>query len=149
MSLILSYTPNQGFTLNRNEFQWGEDRTHVHQKLGSPSEKDNLRDIYEDYNGSENYFFLTYNPEGQLKELEVHEGLSVQTNGFELEFGNDLPEIIKHLSRLGFRPQEMEPGHYLFAELKMVLSTDESMGGEGNGLSYFYAAQTITHLIEE
>lgn len=166
--MIIEYISDKGFILGTTSFNWGEDRKLVREKLKNRHEEDDdiiemaesfgndlnhntsrRRDIYEDVDNGENYFFLSYDEERCLNELEVHWGINIQINDVEMEFEKDINIYLKQIESNGFEYTELEKGNYLFKKLKMTIADAESMGGDGSDLSYFYAGQNIDHLIED
>jgi len=165
--LNLIYIPKHGFQIESEKFNWNDDRTSVRKKLQNQHKDDDRviemadffgrdkshnieqkRDIYQDINDSTNYFFLSYGKDDKLSELEVHSGIQIRVKNVELKFQTDINESLKELEKSGENYLETEEGNYLFENLKMTIANSESMGGEGNGLSYFYGAKDIEHLIE-
>ena len=69
--------------------------------------------------------------------------------GITLTFGNDISELIKEFKKHSYTPTVAKKGEYFFESLKMVIANSESMGGEGNGLDYFYAGADVSHVIDE
>ena len=163
----IEYISDKGFILGTNSINWGDDRKMVREKLKNRHEEDDdiiemaelfsndlnhnterRRDIYEDIDNEENYFFLSYDKESCLNELEVHWGINVQINDVEMEFEKDINIYLKQLKSKGYKYIELEKGTYLFNKLKITIADSESMGGDGKDLSYFYAGKNIEHLIE-
>ena len=106
------------------------------------------RDIYEDINNEKNYFFLSYDKDDKLSELEIHWGIEISVKKIELIFQKDTSKYLNEFNQIGENYLEVEEGNYLFENLKMLIANSESMGGEGNEFSYFYSANNIEHLIE-
>ncbi|WP_298427807.1 hypothetical protein [uncultured Kordia sp.] len=165
--MTLEILPNKGFKLNSDIFNWSEEREFVRQKLKNRHKDDDeliemsqflngdtsryidqKRDIYQDINGMKNYFFLSYNKDNLLRELEVHWGIKIWIEVIEMEFEKDINTYLNLLNSNGFDFKEIEQGNYLFEKLKITIADSESIGGEGNGLSYLYSGQSIGHLIE-
>ena len=164
----LKILPNKGFELNSDIFNWSEERESVRHKLknlhkendrviemsqffdGDTSHDiDQKRDVYRDINGTKNYFFLSYDKNNLLNELEVHWGIKVSIDNIELEFEKDINIYLNQLTSRGYDFKEIEQGNYLFEKLKITIADSESIGGEGNGLSYLYSGHNIEHLIEK
>jgi len=160
--------PNIGLLIDGNEFNWGNYRTSLRENLKNQhKEDDNVfemseffegdssydiiqkRDIYQNINNRENYFFLNYDKEEKLESLEAHSGIIISINNIELSFEKDINEYLKLFKSNGEYYIEIEDGNYLFQNLKITIANSESMGGDGNGLSYFYTSKSIEHLIEE
>jgi hypothetical protein len=166
--MILEYISDKGFILGTTTFNWGESRELIREKLKNRHEQDDdildmaqsvskdlnhnierRRDIYEDLENEENYFFLSYDHINGLKELEVHWGIRVHVDNVEMEFEKDINIYLKQLKSKGHEYKELEQGNYIFKDLKFTIADSASMGGDGNALSYFYAGENIEHLIEE
>ena len=165
--MILEILPNKGFKFNSNIFNWNEDRDSVRQKLEYQHKEDDIviemahffdgdisqdinqkRDIYQDINEMKNYFFLSYNKDNQLNQLEVHWGIKISIDKIEMEFEKDMNIYLNELKLKGYDFNKIEEGNYLFKKLKISIPNSESTGGNGNGLSYLYSGQSIHHLIE-
>ena len=98
---------------------------------------------------AKNYFFLNYNEDNKLQSIEIHGGIDVKIKNFTLEFKKDITIALKSLSAISENYSEVEDGNYVFEDLKMAIATSESMGGDGNGLDYFYASNDIEHMIDK
>lgn len=165
--MTLEILPNKGFKLNSDIFNWSEERESVRQKLKNRHKEDDRlikmsqffegdtshdidqkRDIYKDINGMKNYFFLNYDKNNLLSELEIHWGIKILIDDIEMEFEKDINTYLNQLNSNGFDFKEIERGNYLFEKLKITIADSESTGGEGNGLSYLYLGESIEHLIE-
>jgi hypothetical protein len=163
----LEILPNKGFKLNSFIFNWSEERKSVRQKLKNRHKEDDRviemsqffngdtshdidqkRDIYQNLNGMKNYFFLSYDKDNLLSELEVHWGIKIWIDNIEMEFEKDINTYLNQLNSKGFDFKEIQQGNYLFEKLKITIADSESIGGDGNGLSYLYSGQSIEHLIE-
>lgn len=163
----IQITSNKGFSINSLNFVWGESRTLVRQKLNNQHQEDDRvielsltsqegsnsniiqkRDIYEDANGEQNFFFLNYNKQGYLIEIEVHEGINIQIENVLLEFEKDISAYLKLMHSNGFDYVELNSGNYFFEKLHITIASSQSMGGTGNGLSYFYFGKNVDHLVE-
>jgi len=166
--MTIIYAFPSGFRINDKFVSWGDDRASIRTRLNQLHKaKDHIvemaeffdgdsshdievrKDVYQDILGGTNYFFLMYDQKDALIELEVHWGVPIQIDELQLIFDQDIQGYLDALSANDHSFREIEAGNYLFQSLKMVLATDESLGGEGNGLSYFYAAKSIDHLLEE
>ncbi|WP_420551970.1 hypothetical protein [Tenacibaculum aiptasiae] len=166
--MILEILPNKGFKINTDIFNWNEDRKLVRQKLKDKHKEEDetievsqffdgdtshnieqRRDVYQNIKEEENYFFLNYNKNNQLQELEIHWGVKVKINKIEMEFGKDITSYLNQLSSQGYEFKEIEHGNYLFKELKIVIANAEAMGADGNGFSYIFTTQDIEHLIKD
>jgi hypothetical protein len=164
--MTLEYRPTAGLTINGKEANWGDDRQTIRKKLGIKfSEDDHVIDIASftggdasenldmkrDLYGNEETLFrfnLNYDAAQKLESIEIHECETVQIGKSTLQFGRDINEIQKALLKFDSTGGDLESGEILFPQIKVVVASSEVMGGEGNGLSYFYAASSIDHLIE-
>lgn len=166
--MTIEYIPNIGFNFENFSFVWGQNRSEIREKLNHKhSEDDKIiemadffqgdtsfdieqkRDIYQNLNNSENYFFLNYDKDNKLSDLEVHWGIVIKIKTIELIFEIEIEKCIKLLKSIDEYYTEIEDGNFLFPNLKMSIASSESMGGDGSGLSYFYASKEIEHLIEQ
>ncbi|HEY0653931.1 MAG TPA: hypothetical protein VGD65_12420 [Chryseosolibacter sp.] len=165
--MTIEYRPLQGFTISGKELNWGDDREVVRKKVAMQYEADNnIIDVSIAYNGDHandihvkrdlyNYwekdlsFHLNYDLKEQLESVEIHCCEAVIIKGMRLGFGEDVANVRRQLSALTAEEHETAPGEFLFPGLKATISSDEAMGGDGNGLSYFYAASNIDHLVED
>lgn len=164
---IVEYIPNVGFIFNSKQLEWKTSRIDVRKKLNVKFKDDDRtidvaqffdgdesmnihqkRDIYENLNSKNDMIFLNYDKNDKLTELEVHSGISILIDNIRLEFGNEISDYIKQFQKNGIDYSEIEKGNYLMPKLKITIASSESMGGDGTGLSYFYAASDISHLTE-
>lgn len=161
----LEYLPAAGFRLAGHTFRWGMTREDVRRQLGTVHTVDDQiidlrkaapgqdpiqmrRDIYTNYGGVLNSFFLGYDAEECLMDLEVHEGLSIRIGAVHFAFEDPLEEVLQQLTVAGYTHRLDDEGA-VFALEKFNLSDNEMMGGDGHGVAYFYAAEDISHLLEE
>ena len=166
--MTIEYIPNTGFKMNSVLFTWDDKRNIIRGNLNLKHKADDRvielaqywdgdesknikqkRDIYENYGGGNNYFFLNYGEDDKLEAIEFHWGASIMVGGVELNFEQDLDDCVNRLDKIDNEKIALEEGSYLFKNLKITLANSESLGGEGNVLGYFYASRDISHLIEE
>ncbi|MET0299288.1 MAG: hypothetical protein ABW036_05990 [Flavitalea sp.] len=164
--MTLEYNPGSGFSFESFQFDWSTPRALIREKLNNTHKNDDkvielaqyfdgdeshnihqFRDIYENYNSSRNYFFLSYDKDGFLTEVEVHWGIPIKIHDQVLEFEAPLAQMVERLSLYDNTVKETEEGNYFFPKLKISVATGESMGGDGDGLSYFYAGKNVDHLM--
>jgi len=156
----IEYLSDAGFRINSAFINWDDDRLFIRSIFkGIHKEDDKIfefedenieqrRDVYQNYLGEDNCFFLNYNSNDQFSEIEIHWGMSIIIKGVRLVFENELSDVIKSINALGFDAIEMGKGEFFFPELRMTIADGEAMGGNGNGLSYFYATKDVSHLSE-
>ena len=163
----LEYLPNQGFIINSIKIEWNLERDSVRKHLENKHKSDDRiidlaqffdgdksknidqkRDIYKNVYSENDSFFLSYDQNNLLMELEVHSGFDIMMDGVKLEFGNEILDFIKKFENKGFEWTEMESGNYLLPKLKANIANSESLGGDGKGFGYFYGALDISHLTE-
>ena len=161
----IEYLPNKGFILNTVKIEWNTVRSSVREKIGNKHKEDDRtidvaeffdgdqsmnihqkRDVYENLNSKNDLLFLNYDKENKLSELEVHSGFDILIDSIRLKFGNEISNFIEQFQRIGIEYSETEKGNYLLPKLKITIADSESMGGDGTGLSYFYATSDISHL---
>ena len=159
MTTTLKYIPDIGFSLNSVQINWLTTRDNVRKLINIPFKEmdstidlgdnrtiESKRDVYQNINGGDNYFFLNYNADNVLTEIEVHSGVDIFVNGVALNFKSHIQNNVNALKKLTDNFKEIEPGNYLFSDLKLAIADDESCGGDGHDLGYFYASTDVTHL---
>jgi hypothetical protein len=110
MIIKFEYTPDVGIKINSVTINWITHRQDVRRLLNFPfGEIDSVidlgdnqtieskRDIYQNVNGGENYFFLNYNAENLLTEVEVHWGVTLYVKELMLNFENHIQATINTL----------------------------------------------------
>lgn len=167
MTITLSYQPDKSISIDNILLFWNTDRQIVRQLLNEDFEiADNVidlseyrngdksqniiqrRDIYKNYKGQDNFFFLNYDKEDKLRDIEIHQGLQININGENFSFSMNIDKVADLLQNISGDKTQLSEGEYLFKALKLTIASGEAMGGEGNELSYFYCSKDITHLIE-
>lgn len=161
----LEYIPKIGFVFDGKEVRWRSSRNVVRENLGREfEEEDRMVDLSEYFEDGESHtieqrrdfyhdegdsycFYLNYDEEDLLTELEVHSGLTILVNGHEMQFNSDIYRILVLMNDTGNQGIELEEGNYLFQDLKITIASSAATGGEGNGLAYFYGAENIEHLL--
>ncbi len=159
MNLTITYIPNVGVILNKIELNWGTQRELVRKLLNSNYQVQDRfyddigisqkRDVYKNYMGSNNFFFLNYDESNLLIDLEVHDGAEVIVGGVLLSFEKELSVIINDLQIVSPIITKIRDGEYFFRDLHFTVSDQEAMGGEGSTLGYFYCSVNTDHLVEE
>ena len=154
------YLPDIGFEVGSKKMAWGEKREVVRRTLADPFQQDDgtldnseffdgdtshnityRRDIYDN-------FKTNYDDDDCLSELEIHDKIGISVAGIMLTFGKDISDLLNRLRNVDNQVIELEPGQFLFKNLKMTIGNAASMGGDGNGFNYFYAGKDISHLID-
>jgi hypothetical protein len=176
MSLTLKYIPDVGISINGVELPWGIERELARRLLNDTYKSDDQvidlsaehdgnndyifhqkRDIYENYSVTsdkkpweiDNLFFLGYDKNNLLSEVDVHAGLEIVVIDSTISFEQRLSEVVQYLQNISPEAIRSGDGEYFFKELKLTVSDERAMGGEGDNLGYFYCAANIDHLIEE
>jgi hypothetical protein len=168
MAITLTYEPNKGVSFDDTSLLWGTDRQQVRTLLNAKFEVgDNIfdlsqydhndtseniiqrRDIYENYQGQNNFFFLNFDTAEQLIEVELHHGLDINLKGIVINFSMGIEKVVDLLESVSTDKIQLSEGEYFFKELKLTIANSNAKGGEGNEISYFYCCKDITHLIED
>ena len=153
----IKYIPNLGIEIDSEKIFWEDNRKEIRLKLRNlhkenDFEMDNSesfggdnsfnivqkRDIYENIKNEENLFFLNYNNENELTEIEFHIGIKLNIGNETIEIGE---EMISVLEKLNYSNIGDEDGNFFLEELKLNISNDEFVGGDGSGLSYIYISK--------
>jgi hypothetical protein len=160
--MILKYYPPNEIAIDDIDLKFYESRHTVRVKLAREFEEDNQiiklgddeiepfymrRDIYKGISPTESFFFLDYDNNDQLTELEVHRCEKIEVLGFPFYFHDELDSIALILSKYS-EISILSEGEIFFRDLKMVISDKRKMGGEGNSLCYFYCATDVSHLVQ-
>ena len=155
MTISLKYQPAEYITIGEIKLPWGIDRMECRTLLNSAFEaSDNMpymqyRDIYTNYRGGENFFFLNFSPEGKLAEMEIHHGFVVEINDLHIDFSMNIDEAVRIISSISENSKKLSGGEFFFEDLKLAIASSEAMGGNGEDLSYFYCARDVGHLLED
>ena len=163
-TIHLTYFPDVGILLDKIKLDWGITRQKSRQLIDHDFKEDDRtfdfnskgetdpnkivhqkRDIYTNLYKGDNLFFLNYDRDNLLCELEVHHGFDILTNNIEFTFNDTLDKIARLLNAISKNIIQNEDGELLLPDLKMSISNSEFMGGEGNTVSYFYCAANIEH----
>lgn len=162
MTLKLTYKPDIGIIINDIALNWGTERESIRRLLNNkhqasdvifpvkPNEFANSqrRDVYKDYVDLDTFFFLNYDDNNLLRDVEVHYGLDIIVSNVLLSFERQLPDIIKDLKAVSPSVIELGEGEYLFKALKLTIADANAMGSDGDELAYFYCSVNVDHLIE-
>ena len=164
----IEYIPGKGVIVDEQIIAWNTDRGAVRALFQwQHTENDSIielahffdgdetqnieqkRDLYSNYGGTKNSFFLSYDTNNRLKEIEIHEGVSIKIDDTTIVFDTNILDNVNSLKISHNACHEIEIGNFFFPALKMTIASHESMGGDGLGLGYFYCADDVSHLLEE
>jgi hypothetical protein len=161
MAITLTYQPNKSVSLGGTLLLWGSDRQQVRRLLNGKYEigdnndlvdpTQNIilhRDIYKNYQGQDNSFFLNFDKNEQLTEVEVHYGLNIKVADIVIHFSMDIKKAADLLYGISSDTVRLSNGEYFFKDLKLTIASSDTMGGDGNELSYFYCSKDVSHLID-
>ena len=168
MAVTLTYQPDKGVFFDDALLFWDADRQQVRTLLNGKFEiGDNVvdlsqynngdtsqniiqrRDIYKNYKGQDNFFFLNFDTNDRLTEVEVHYGLDINIEDVKLDFATDIEKVTELLDSISDSKEQLSEGEYFYKNLKLTVGSSEGMGGEGRELSYLYCAKDVSHLIEK
>lgn len=168
MTTSLTYRPDKGVSFDDTQINWGFDRLNVRHLLGGIHRESNSvidiseynngskdynivqrRDIYQNYGGQDNFFFLNYDKDDFLKEIEIHKGIEILIGHIKLVFDTDFRDAVSLLKSISSDNKQISHGEYFFKDLKLTIADSESMGGDGEVLAYFYCSQNVNHLNDE
>ncbi|RZJ68412.1 MAG: hypothetical protein EOO50_01065 [Flavobacterium sp.] len=162
------YQPNLGLSINDATITWGMNRDQVRELLKVSFEEDNTtfdlsdlfddedddfdfsqnRDIYSGLASAGDSIFLSYDKKNALTEFEMHEGIAVSIHDFRFYQDQPMHEIVTWFRQNNFNITQVEPGNFAVAELKISVASHNAMGGQGDNLSYLYASNDVSHLID-
>jgi hypothetical protein len=95
--------------------------------------------------GEEYFFFLDYDKDDLLGEIEIIKCDKIQLNKADFGFKDELDSIALLLSNYS-EISILSDGEYFFKDLKVVISDERNRGGEDSTLGYFYCAADVSHL---
>ncbi len=161
--MILQYQPANKVAIDKVALEFNEKRDSIRVKLGQIYEEYNevvqlgtphmdpiyqRRDIYKNINATDNYFFLNYDKNDLLSEVEIHRCEKINVFDVSFDFDEELDSIVLRLSKYSSVVRKSE-GEYFLRELKVVISSRAHMGGEGDTLGYFYCSSDVAHLEDD
>jgi hypothetical protein len=159
--MTIDYFPNVGFKIESQEIKWGQKRELIRQNLaGEFNQDDGTIDNSQFFNGDTSFnisyrrdlyedFKTIYDDNDCLTQLEVHQEINIVVTGVTLTFGENIYDLIKEFENHNYSATVAKEGEFFFEDLKMVIANSDSMGGEGNGLAYFYAGVDVSHVMDE
>lgn len=163
--MTIKYFPISGFNIENNEFKWGEQRHTVWSKLNNTHRSDDKfidlsiyfdgnkernidqkRDVYKNINNSNSFFFLNYDKNNMLRDVEIHSGIVIQIHDIAFSFDMNINNVIRQVRLFSDVMRRLNTGEYLFEDLKLVIADQKKMGGLDNTLGYVYFSNDISHL---
>jgi hypothetical protein len=164
--MTLEYRPTTGLIINGKELNWGDDRQFIRKTLAIKYSDDDRvidlasftggdtsqdiqvkRDIYGNFDAQFS-FHLNYDVTHKLESIEIHRFQSVQVETLTLVFNTDIDEIQRQLQEIDPSVNELDSGEFFFPNIKVVVASQDVMGGDGSGFTYFYASNNVDHLFE-
>lgn len=154
--MILQCVPGKEIIIDNIRLPFGTQRDLVRAKLDNTHKEHNedfwvdtafvgyRRDIYDQLESKSTYFFLNYDENDLLTEVEVHRCKRIKLFDIEFNFTDEIDLVAEELSH--HSPiTEHEEGTYFFKGLNICIMDERSMGGEDNKiLSYFYCSSGKT-----
>ena len=166
MTSVITYQPDKCFSIDQIKLVWETERKQTRSLLNSfyeiddkvidvsekyEGDKSNIiiqrRDIYKNYNGGTNLFFLNFDAADKLQELEIHYGLEINIQSIVINFTQTIEEVVQCLKLISIHIVKMSEGEYFFPELKLAVASSHALGGEGKDLAYFYCCKNQNHLL--
>ena len=168
MTTTITYFPDKGIYIDDKMINWDFDRFKIRNLLGNNHKEDDRiidlskyydgndeyniiqrRDVYENYNGKENSFFLNYSKDDLLNEVEIHGGYTILIGDIKIDFDMNFDDAVSLLQSISIDNRQISDGEYFFKDLKLTIAHNEFMGGEGEELAYFYCSNNVDHLNDE
>jgi hypothetical protein len=165
LAITLTYQPDRSVSFGDLLLVWGTDRKQTRQQLNDNFEiSDNVidmsqynngdtsqniiqrRDIYTNFQGQDNFFFLNFDNKDKLRDIEIHHGLDININGKVINFSMDIEKVAELLDNISDDKKILSDGEYFFKDLKLTIASSKAMGGDCKELSYFYCSKDVTHL---
>lgn len=117
----------------------GDTKHNIHQR----------RDIFKYFKNASCLFFLNYDGDNLLFDIEIHNGVDIKLKHITISFDDDINLVLKNIKSISESFRELNNGNYFFKDLNLVVADEESMGGDGNNLGYFYCSINTEHLEPE
>ncbi len=168
MAIILTYEPDKSVSFGDTMLLWGANREQVRTLLNDKFDIDDnvadlsqynngdtsqniiqRRDIYKNYKRQDSFFFLNFDTNDQLTEVELHYGLDIKIKDVSIDFSMDIENAAKLLDSISNQKEQLSEGEYFYKNLKLTIASSGAMGGDGSELSYFYCSKDVSHLIEK
>ncbi|QEC44697.1 hypothetical protein [Pseudobacter ginsenosidimutans] len=149
--MMLECVPLKEIIINKIRLPFGIPRELVRAKLGVAYDEQNeevllenedtpiflRRDLYNQLHSNDSYFFLHYDQNNFLFELEVHHCKKIKLFGIEFNFMDEAELIANELSQHAAITEEKE-GYWHFGEIRIHIMNETQMGEEENSkLGYF------------
>jgi len=167
MTITVTYQSDKSVSFGHTELLWDTDRQEVRKllkdKFKSADDVIDLsqynngdtckniiqrRDIYENYGGQDNFFFLNFDTNDKLTEIELHHGFIIKIEGVDIDFSMDVEKVSELLTSISNDKKQLSDGEYLFEKLKLTIASSDAMGGDGNELASFYCSKDVSHLVD-
>jgi hypothetical protein len=168
MAITLKYQPDKGISIGDKLLFWNADRQQVRALLNDEFKVDDdvidlskyndgdtskkiiqRRDIYENYQGQDNFFFLNFDVHERLTEVEVHHGLDIDIESIVINNTMDIENIANLLDNISGDKKQLSDGEYFYKSLKLTIASSDAMGGDGKELGYFYCSKDVSHLVDD
>ena len=167
MAITLTYQLGKSVSVGDTLLSWGTDREQVRRLLNDKFEiGDNVvdlsqynngntsknitqrRDIYKNYRGQDNFFFLNFDANDRLAEVELHYGFIISINNVKIDFSMAIENVAELLVNISGDKTQLSPGEYFFKDLKLTIASGFATDGYGDELSYFYCSKDVSHLVD-
>jgi hypothetical protein len=167
LAITITYQPDKSISFGDVLLSWGKERSQIRKLLndnfeisdtvidlspynfGDTSQKIiQRRDIYRNFQGHDNFFFVNFDNEDKFRDIEIHHGLEININGKVINFSMDIDKVAELLDNISDGKKILSDGEYFFKDLKLTIASSEAMGGDGHNLAYFYCSKDVTHLTD-
>jgi hypothetical protein len=159
------HKPTVGIELAGKLVPWGTTRQDLQKVWGIPSETVNIvhnvsqylpgaddivqrQDVYQNYMGQNVSFAAVYDKDDIFKEFELHGGGQITIADVDINFESAVPDLVDELKKKGYDLTELEGSeeNILISSLLTSFASSQSMGGDGELVSYVYCSANIDHL---
>jgi hypothetical protein len=164
-NMTFSYFPPAELLIDKVAIKFSEKRESVRDKVSMEYKEDNQvieveesesepkviyqrRDIYGNVGLDKTFFFLGYDENDLLNEVEIHLCDKIKVNDFTFRFNDRLNDVVAGLGKYS-EPIQRSEGEYFFKEIKISIMDNSQLGAsDDNNLGYFYCADNVVHLEE-
>jgi hypothetical protein len=130
-TLLLWYTDRQQVrTLLDSNFEVADSIIDLSQYNNGDSSKNIIqrRDIYKNYRGQDNFFFLNFDTSDRLTSVEIHDGLCIKIENVVIDFSMDIEKAANLLESISSDRVQLADEDYLFKNLKLTIASSNAMG---------------------
>jgi hypothetical protein len=106
------------------------------------------RDVYELFDNENCLFFLNYDKEQKLQEIEIRNNVVFKIGASVFSLNSPLDQVILEMQTFSGKMIQIEEGGYLFIDLGIVFWCEDFFANSSPRLDYIYCSRDVSHLIK-